>query len=663
MSIESDAVNKYNKNLQFLKINHNKLYKKLELFDIAIQSGLKEENLVLEYKEDAFFDIFDKVNNSWMYEKNSIKYSEKRVEEVNFSSKINCFKTFYEYKYSEDIIEKSKSASILLSREIGNAPILGYVNNLKKENDLKIIYKFFVFGVGLGIHLPLLEDKLKAKNLVVIEPSLELFRLSLFVTDYQSLSKITTLNLFIGLNEPEFLSELYPLLENNFIFDQYIKFFMFSGNCDFYVNILQNYLVSRSHLLFSYERELMSLKRTYEYLYEEYNFIDISKQYKNDFFLKPVLLLAAGPSLQKNIEFVKNNQDKYIIVAIYATLPLLEKNKIVPDIITQYDEQEEVVLATAKKLKDLEFFSDSIFLFSSHVHKEVINLFPKRKIFIYQAFHEAKSNYGTLTSPTIGEITYALTLIFNSKKIYLLGLDLALTDDKKTHIDTHDGANAYKNIEESSNEKFSYKKNIIKIKGNLKKEVLSLPVFKSSIVLINLFTQKYKNEKIEVYNLSDGAYFENIIALKIDELNIGSFELLNKCEIRMKLKESFLEISSSSLREEDINYLLKKEESLDYFLKELEFFHIARKFSSIDSFQKEFIVFWNKVFSSNILTKDLESILLNYYKHSLPAIFYLINLKKLNNPKKHIKYLNKNLYRQVRKIVDEYLNILKHKKT
>ena len=63
---------------------------------------------------------------------------------------------------------------------------------------------FIVFGVVLGIHIPEIIDKMKAKVYHIIEPSLELFRLSLFVTDYSSLFEQSQVYFYIADEEQEF---------------------------------------------------------------------------------------------------------------------------------------------------------------------------------------------------------------------------------------------------------------------------------------------------------------------------------------------------------------------------------------------------------------------------------------------------------------------------
>ena len=54
----------------------------------------------------------------------------------------------------------------------------------------------------------------------------------------------------------------------------------------------------------------------------------------------PILYLAAGPSLDENIEWIKTNQDKFFIVTIGAAYKKLLANNIKIDMITTVDESD-----------------------------------------------------------------------------------------------------------------------------------------------------------------------------------------------------------------------------------------------------------------------------------------------------------------------------------
>ena len=658
-NIEQISIQTYSNNLEYLKLNHNNIYKKIELFEIAIESNIIKEKFELRY-QDNYFDVYDIKENTFLYNTNSIEYSKELVSNIDFSAKKNSFKTFYDYTYEEEVVDASKKASILSSPIFGNAPIVHYINqNLTEEENLKTIYNFIVFGVVLGIHIPEIIDKMKAKVYHIIEPSLELFRLSLFVTDYSRLFEQSQVYFYIADEESEFTQKFKYIYYKTFFYNHYIKFFMFTQNCNIYVDYIQNLLVSQTHNLYSYNREILSLDRTYNYLKEGFNYINISKTYDFEYIKKkPILMLAAGPSLKNDVDFIKSNKNKFIIVSIYSLLPFLEENGIIPDVVTQYDEDDEVVMETIKKVNNLDLFKDTIFLFASHLDPKVMTTFIKSNIYVFQGLFEAKKDFSTLTSPSIGEITYALINILGFRNIYLLGLDMALdSNTNQTHYEeNYTGSFNTKNLENLENS-YSFRNSFIKIKGNFIDEINTLPLFKISIDHINLFTKRYKHlHNLPIYNLSNGAYFEDIQPLKIKEIHTEKFEEINKKALHKEFKTFFDSISEDFFNDEDTKNIKEKIEDAKKLKIKLQNFK-AVKNSSIENFKNSLHLLHEELCKA-YACNDLQKILSNYFNNNIHYVFHLLNIQNISNPKKHIKELQKLFYLQSNKIIEEYIKII-----
>lgn len=433
---------------------------------------------------------------------------------------------------------------------------------------------------------------------------------------------------------------------------------MFTQNCKIYVDYIQNFLVSQTHNIYSYDREILSLDRTYNYLKEGFNYINISRIYDFEYIKKkPVLMLAAGPSLKNNIDFIKSNKNKFIIVSIYSLLPFLEEYEIIPDIITQYDEADEVVMETIKKVNNLDLFKDTIFLFASHLDPKVMTTFIQSNIYVFQGLFEAKKDFGILTSPSIGEITYALINILGFRNIYLLGLDMALDPDtNQTHYEK-DYAGSFNTNNLEIENSFSFRNSFMKIKGNFIDEINTLPLFKISIDHINLFTKRYKHlHNSPIYNLSNGAYFEDINPLKTKEINTEKFEEINKKALYKEFKTFFDSISEDFFNDEDNNFNKEKIEDVMKLKMKLQNFR-AIKNSSIENFKSSLHLLHEELCKPYVCN-DLQRILSNYFNNNIHYIFHLLNIQNISNPKKHIKELQKLFYLQLNKIVEEYIKII-----
>ncbi|PLY08696.1 MAG: hypothetical protein C0626_12670 [Arcobacter sp.] len=483
--------------------------------------------------------------------------------------------------------------------------------------------------------------------------------MSLFVTNYANLSKQTKLFFSVAQNDFEFKKTFEAFYGELFIFNHYLKFVNLSAGSDIYMKTIQNFLVSQGHLLYSYDRTFLSLSRTNSYISQNFRLLNIKQKQNLKPFEKPVLYLSAGPSLQHNIDFVKKNQNYFTIVAIYATMPILERNGIKPDIITQYDEQDVQVLNTLAKLKDINYFKDTIFIFASHVNAKLMNSFPKENIFIFQAMFELKENFGTLTSPSIGELTYALLLLFQAKEVYLLGLDFAMdVESGDTHIEGHSGSGAFnklKDLEESDDKNYSYRKNTILVKGNFLAEVKSVPVFKTNIDTFAQFSEMFKDSTQNIYNLSNGAYLNGTTPLKIEDINLSSFSVNEKEALKNELSNAFITISEAGYNQKDLEKLNLKLSSVKKIKKNLDQFQKMKKYKDFEEYKGHLINLIQNILFEKHQCEDLQSILINYSSHNLHHIFYLFDLESKNDNKKYIYEINKNLLTQLNKIVDTYV--------
>ncbi len=657
--VQQLALQTYNENLKFFEENYPDLYKTLELYATAIELGEVNPQFELQYL-NTHFDIVNPKTKEFLYIQNSNEISQKIANDISYDATVNSFKTYYEFSVNDKIAKNALNQDILAPYTIGNAPIINLVNkNLSNPQNVKEFHKFIIFGVLLGIHIPLIHEKLNSKVYLIIEPNLEFFRLSLFVTNYANLATKTKLFFSVAQNEYEFKKVFDSFYGELFIYNHYFKFVNISSGSDMYMKVIQNYLVSQGHLLYSYDRTFLSLSRTNSYISQNFKLLNIKYKQNLKPFEKPVLFLAAGPSLQYNINFVKENQDKFTIIAIYATLPILERNGIKPDIVTQYDEQDTQVLNTLDKLNDITYFKDSIFIFASHVNAKLMNSFPKENIFIFQAMFEVKENFGLLTSPSIGELTYALLLLFSAKRVYLLGLDLAMdVESGSTHIEGHSGSGAFnklKDLEESSDKNYSFRKNTIIVKGNFLPEVKSVPVFKTNIDTFAQFTEMFKDTTQEIYNLSNGAYLVGAIPLKIEDIDLSNFIEKDQSVLKEELYSSLENISEAGYNEKDYERINLKLSSVKKIKKQLEQFQKIKKYKDIEEYNNQLINVIQSILFEKHHCEDLQSILINYSSHNLHHIFYLLDLDDDKDKKKYIYEINKNLLTQLNKIIDAYV--------
>ncbi len=664
-SIEEKALSTYQSNLNYFAQKHPKIYKKINLLNMAIESGQYKEKYALEYK-DGYFDIQELSSKQFIYNTNSDDVSKKVAKEVNFTKTDNVIETFYRtpitkehaqvFNDTRDVIENSLYAT---------SSIIYYANQfMSKKNTLKKLEKYIFFGVGTGKHIEMIQEKIKASKVLIIENDLELFKLSLFTIPYFEVFETTAVFYSLSESEAEFKSTFDRYFTAGYNHNQFLKYTILSDNYIDKIKIIQNFIITQDYITYPYSIKLRNLLRTPTYLIEGYNYMNISKQVTSHKYIdKPVILIAAGPSLQKNIEWLKLNQNKFIIVTALAALQTLDAHDIKPDVVVNIDSSN-IIMKFFQGIDIDRDYADTPFLFSSMVNQNVVNKIAKDNIYFFESTTNYKKDFGTLSTPSIGETIYGLLLIFGFKNIYLLGLDLALDPDTKQLYSNKEYEP--KGIITDDKNKNIYNtqlgKSIIHVRGNFLESVPTLPLFKISIFDFAIITNLKKSNSQNVYNLNNGAFLEGSMPTKINDINMENISDINKNSKSHKenLLSIFQPISEKYANINDIKNLQKSISEADRLYKIVQIQMSIKSYSSLDSFMINLARLINELIGKDkedVL--DINNVMYYYIRFISPYIFDLFNTKELSNHKKHIKYINKTLLKQIEKMLVMYIQTLK----
>ena len=175
----------------------------------------------------------------------------------------------------------------------------------------------------------------------------------------------------------------------------------------------------------------------------------------NNFYSKkPFVLVAAGPSLDKNLLILKEAQDKCIILCAEVILFKLMDNGITPDYVVTIDPSEQFV----RFLKDVDT-TELTYICPTTVHPSVINEWKGKIIFFGQEDYKGSPKEQLLSKTTlkgctrlfnryfVGATMFQLAHMLGASSIALVGYDFAYTDNKaycdgflerKIYDDTHE---------------------------------------------------------------------------------------------------------------------------------------------------------------------------------------------------------------------------------
>ncbi|EGC77067.1 hypothetical protein HMPREF9353_01415 [Treponema denticola F0402] len=151
---------------------------------------------------------------------------------------------------------------------------------------------------------------------------------------------------------------------------------------------------------------------------------------ENIFASCPALIIAAGPGLDDTINLVKENEDKFIIIAADTAVRACHRHGLKPDFILLMDAQYWNYL----HLADLDI-SDSILITESSVYPAVFRLKTKAKFLCTSMFPLAQyiekliGEKGKLvTGGSVATACWDFARILGCSEIIFAGLDLAFPD-------------------------------------------------------------------------------------------------------------------------------------------------------------------------------------------------------------------------------------------
>ncbi len=636
--IEELVISTYKNNLLYFQNEQPELFSKLASFDSAVEQNLYKERYELLF-QDGYFDVLERSSGSCLYSKDSNIYADNASKSIDHKKNTYLFESFKKIDIKEDDL---KPDGLLDNGIKGFAPIIDYINqNRAADDEMEYIKKFIFFGVGLGTHITKIDEKIGAETYLIIEDDLELFRLSLFTCPYNELAQKSRLVFSVFDSKEEFKKPAQNFLHTKFYHNHYLKYFQMLNHSTDKLEELHIQIASQSHNLFFYNNILKQYIQPLEYLKEEYNFLDISTLKNSPLLSRPVLFLAAGPSLGRNIPWLKKNRYKFIIAALSATLSILEKEGIVPDIVTHIDGFETSAVHF-NKLNSLDFLKDTIFLFSARTPKSIVDILDKDHIFFFENGSSYKAAFNGLgDAPCVGSATYLALLRFGVKELYLLGLDMSVDSQSgSTHSDGHEYAQILKPDSSSNGDSITFKESLIKTGGNFKKEVYTTPNFMISIDSINNSSNLVKMDRQSVYNLNDGVLFKNTIPTRTDTLDTDNLKNIDKKELASKLKSVFLSNSSNRLANVELRHI---KERYDYALKiqTIIFKQQNRTFRSHEEFLNTLVTLYNDLATeSSTAGHDLSLVYQEYFRFIYTFIFDFFNTKGVYGKEIHADMIN-----------------------
>jgi hypothetical protein len=665
--LQNALVTTFLANLAFLNEYDKPLFQRVESLSQVINSGIYKENYELEFlNEVGDFDIYDIKNDKYLYNKKPHKFNRNALARTDFTSKGSIsvldkelfqgswFNIFDEVEYFCDFEYSNK--------KLAN-DILNYSSVLKnnitdfKVKKYKYIGKFIFIGTLLGRHIPLISDKIKAMDYFVCEQNLELFRLSLFVVDYSLLAREGRNVIFsIMDDEHAFVEKLETFFTHKAYENYCIKYFTTDIGIKKYYNSIINLALAHKGTTFNHYMMCENVWKNVSERINKYKTIQILQKSNNELLEKPILFLGAGPSLGDNIEWLKENRHRFILVAVAATYKVLDRYDIIPDIVSTLDPQYTVLNKKHFDKENVKKLGNTYILAAINTDQRIIERFNQKKLYIYEMLKPLHKNNICYRGFSVGEMSASILLALGFKNIYLLGIDLAINQKTgSSHMGgysstSYDDFKSEMHREESHS--FSFKDELITVKGNQEEKVYTNRLFALSLDAMSSNFALIKNADQNIYNLSNhGAFIENTISANVETVDINMYTNLSSDKLDGLIHNYLEEISKSKLDTSDYNDL---QNELEYIsLVENSFKKlISKKSKNFEEFYLKCEEMVNMIFYPNVHCSFLYVVFKHFFGIFLQYIFYCFNDQKIKDEKHKLEQIEK-------QFISDSLNLLK----
>ncbi|MGE6139811.1 6-hydroxymethylpterin diphosphokinase MptE-like protein [Aeromonas rivipollensis] len=455
------------------------------------------------------------------------------------------------YQFAKAQVEKILSCSTIdkfsfnVEDDLFNQAHVQYLNKLcllyenvsveleRLTNIPEHVPMIMMFGVGLGYQFSYLYEKCSVRNLFVFEPNLDLFYASLFSFDWDALlqhldRENLSLHLFLGQDEESLMSDLLPALHKKgaFWISSVFAFWHYPSEKIFSLveRIKKEFYLLKSGWGF-FDDNLFALAHSAKNIENKTPFLLKGKDISSFTNNLPALVVGNGPSLDENIQFIKDNQGKFFLFSCGSSITALHKAGIKPDVLLAVERTKSSADFLAL-LNDDDYLRDILFLSVDIIHPECRHYFNRMAVGFkpYEPMHGLlMSNVNNMASyaqmdgvnPFVGNtgLSYAITLGF--KEIYLFGIDNGYKNPQHHHSKL---SNYYDDNEKPIEQltKLVTQSACYTIPGNFGGEVTTDRLFCVSIKSMESLLKLH--EHVTCYNCSDGAAIEGAIPLHTSDV-------------------------------------------------------------------------------------------------------------------------------------------------
>lgn len=507
----------FNKNMELFKTIAPAIYQ--EYIDYT------PEELRLSFSSEGYLELVNyKLNNKPVYAKDPAAFIEDQLK--HYEQKPNL--TNISFTKTKEADDEHFHVSII-NRLLDEYKAL----NVNKSYHLNVPIGFMIVtGCGLGYHLQSLVEKYDIHNLCIFDPHKDSFYACLHTIDWTPIIRNfyqtgRMLKLYIGMSTFKALADLKLLTDkiglHNLVYTYVYRHFSSKKEEEFIEKYKKEFHLQASGIGF-FEDEQISMAHTVSHLNKK---VKLLAPHANTAINRPVFVVGNGPSLDKCIDLIRQAQNDAVIFSCGTALGALCKAGITPDFHIEM-ERRRTVREWIETGSTAEFRRNIHVLALNTTSPEVIDLFPRAAIakkpndlgeFIINkevTNHEVPAL--PLCNPTVTNTGLAYAIYMGFTEIYLLGVDLGMTDADQHHSKYSVYTDLEKTASPDNVSHLTDRKKHYQIKGNHQEFVISNAHLDQSRINMEILLAHFPY--VNCYNPNDGALIEGTKSIYLDDITI-----------------------------------------------------------------------------------------------------------------------------------------------
>ncbi|MBQ9273779.1 MAG: motility associated factor glycosyltransferase family protein [Succinivibrio sp.] len=418
-----------------------------------------------------------------------------------------------------------------------------------KAAEVNLLPNLVMVGSGLGYPLAALYSKKEVLNVVLVEPDPDVFFASLHCFDWASLLTFlhhngSALKVVVA-SEP---AQICALLQTHYVeqgvFLAFAHCFVLGDGRD-EIPKLRSDLEHEYHSLHTqmgfFDDNLFGLSHGLSAINHHARFVRLKSTAPASLAGIPVYIVGNGPSLDRDLPFIRKTQDQAMIIACGTALDTLFHAGIQPDFYA-CTERIPQIAQTLKYLPKQGFLSEITLLAAEVVHPDTLRLFKHSALFVKNSevlrwlLKELPFQPINHMNPVVGNMGLAAALTLGFDNLFLFGMDLGRKQGTSAHHSRgsefyYGHAGTTESIERYLKQ-FPYQ--------NVRPGNFGGLCECSDIFVLALFTMaaalRERAGAINCHNCSDGVRIDGALPLHSEDIEVGPWPVLDKKTVRFTLE-------------------------------------------------------------------------------------------------------------------------------